>query len=109
MRGRQLTQSEVAAKAGVSQATVSRVLRRSPKRTGVAYQRVCTYIHQEQLAAGGDEPEDVFDAVRRIWDGSRRHALALAELIETSRRLWPELAERPEDRTSTAERSSERG
>src|ERR1019366_5651513 len=106
MRRRHLTQLDVATAAQVSQATVSRVLHRSPKRTGLAYRGLCIYI-QQQLEVDGDGPEDVFDAVRGIWDGSERHAAALSELIVASRRLWPELAGRPEDRTSTAQPNSD--
>jgi transcriptional regulator with XRE-family HTH domain len=107
MRRRQLTQSQVAKDAGVSQPTISRVLLRSPKRRGAAYRRLCIYI-QEQQQADKSAPEDVLDAVRRIWDGSESHAAALAELIEASKRLWPDLREPTEDRPSTAPSSSGR-
>ena len=105
MRRRHLTQAELASEAGVSQGTVSRVLRRTPKRTGRAYRRLCIYI-QEQQQVSGDDPADIIDAVRRVWDGSERHATALAELITVSRRLWPELAEGSEDSRSIAQTSS---
>jgi transcriptional regulator with XRE-family HTH domain len=103
MQVRQLTQADVAKEAEVSQATVSRVLQRVPQRSGAAYLRLCSYIQQQPTEDDG--PEDVFAAVRRIWDGSERHAAALTELIETSRRLWPDLAD-AEDRRSTAQHSS---
>jgi transcriptional regulator with XRE-family HTH domain len=100
MRVKHLTQADVAEGAGVSQATVSRVLRRSPRRSGAAYLRVCTYIQQQQLDAR-DTPTEVFAAVRRVWDGSERHAAALTQLIDASQRLWPDLAD-AEERPSTA-------
>lgn len=105
MRERQLTQGDVAAAADVSQATVSRVLRRAPQRSGAAYLRLCSYI-QAQAGSEDGAPGHVIAAVRRTWDGSERHAAALAELIDASSRLWPDLANR-EERPSTAQRGSE--
>jgi len=92
MEAKQLTQGDVARAAGVSQATVSRVLRRVPQRSGAAYLRLCSYI---QLEEGPPEwgPENVFAAALRIWDGSARHATALADLIEASGSLWPDMAD----------------
>lgn len=105
MRDRQLTQEDVAAAAGVSQATVSRALRRQPQRSGAAYLRLCSYI-QAQTVPDNGAPAHLIAAVRRTWDGSERHAAALAELIDASSRLWPDLAD-TEERSSTAPRSSE--
>lgn len=102
-----LTQADVALAAGVSQATVSRVLRRAPQRSGAAYLRLCSYIrkaHVEDL----DGPEAVGAAVRRVWDGSQRHAAALTKLIDASGHLWPGLTD-GEDRPSTTQPSCGRG
>lgn len=107
MEIRGLNQAEVAREAGVSQATVSRLLQRAPQRSGAAYLRLCSYIQQQRLELPR-EPDDVFAAVRRVWDGSDRHAAALTELIESSERLWPGLA-RAEAGESTARPTSERG
>jgi transcriptional regulator with XRE-family HTH domain len=92
MRDRQLTQGDVAAAAGVSQATVSRVLHRHPQRSGAAYLRLCSYIQAQAIPDDG-APAHLVAAVRRTWDGSERHAAALAELIDASSRLWPDLAD----------------
>lgn len=105
MRERQLTQDDVAAAAEVSQATVSRVLRRAPQRSGAAYLRLCSYIQAQTVPEDG-APDHVIAAVRRTWDGSERHATALAELIDASSRLWPDLAN-TEEQSSTAQRGSE--
>src|SRR5450759_2718162 len=91
MRDRQLTQTDVAQAANVSQANVSRTLRRQPQRSGAAYLRLCSYI-QVQTVPGDGAPAHLIAAVRRTWDGSERHAAALAELIQASGRLWPDLA-----------------
>lgn len=103
MSERGLTQHDVAIAAQVSQATVSRVLRRAPQRSGAAYLRLCSYIHAQSVVNDG-APEHVIAAVRRTWDGSDRHAEALAELIDASGRLWPDLSE---ERASTAQPNSE--
>lgn len=105
MRDRQLTQAQVAIAAKVSQATVSRMLRREPQRSGAAYLRLCSYIQQETVPDDDGLPH-VIAAVRRTWDGSERHAAALAELIDASGKLWPDLAD-SEGRPSTAQPSSE--
>lgn len=40
-------------------------------------------------------PQEVLDALRRIWDGSHEHAAALATLIRASGELWPDLSDKP--------------
>lgn len=105
MREQRLTQADIASAAMVSQATVSRVLRRAPQRSGAAYLRLCSYI-QSQTDLGDSAPAHVVAAVRRTWDGSERHAVALAELIDASSRLWPDLAD-TEERPSKMRHSSE--
>jgi transcriptional regulator with XRE-family HTH domain len=105
MREQGLTQEDVATAAMVSQATVSRTLRREPQRSGAAYLRLCSYI-QAQAERGHRAPADVIAAVQRTWDGSERHAAALAKLIDASSQLWPDMAD-TEKRPSTAQLSSE--
>lgn len=107
MRLEGLTQTDVAKAAGVSQSAVSRLLHRVPQRSGAAYLRLCSYIRQQHVP-DEDAPDDVLAAVREVWDGTEVHATALAELVKTSRRLWPELAD-AEDRRSTAQQHSEPG
>ncbi len=86
-----MSQRDVAEAAGISQASVSRVLRRKYQRSGKAYRRLFIYI-QEAEAAPVNEIPHVGDALRRTWDGTNDHAAALAELIDASVKLWPELA-----------------
>jgi len=104
MAARGLTQLDVANEASVSQATVSRMLRRQPQRSGAAYLRLCSYIQRQTMTAGApDAPAVAFEAVRRVWDGSERHAAALGELIDASGLLWPALdtSEGPRSRAQT--------
>jgi len=85
-----ISQSILAARAGVNQATVSRVLRRQPARRTAAYARLCSYM--QQYAAGTTASVNpALGAVRETWDGSEEHAAALARLILASRELWPGL------------------
>src|SRR4051794_9150169 len=92
MEERNMAQSEVAAAAGVSQSTVSRMLRREPQRSGAGYLRLCSWIRQ-QTVPDGSVPAPIIAALRETWDGSAGHAAALAALIEASARLWPGLAD----------------
>lgn len=91
MQSRGLTQQQVAEAAGVSQSSVSRMLKREPVRQSDAYGKLCTYIHQRAPSEGG-VPSAVLEAVWRVWDGTDDHAAALAELIDASGQLWPELS-----------------
>lgn len=96
MESRGLTQAQVANAAGVSQSSVSRLLKREPARQSDAYGKLCTYMHQ--WAPGDDGvPTAVLEAVWRVWDGSDDHAAALADLIDASGHLWPELSTRTSD------------
>lgn len=90
MRDRKMTQKDVAIAAGISQATVSRTLRRQPQRSGAAYLKLCSYIQNETVPDEG-APAPFIAALRRTWDGSDRHAAALAALIDASGQLWPGL------------------
>lgn len=89
-----LSQVEVAKRAEVSQSTVSRALKRSPARSSRAHARLCNYIQQETEKM--HVPEGLIDAIGRVWDGTVEHAEALRGLIESSQRLWPDLASEEE-------------
>lgn len=67
------------------------MLRREPIRQSGAYGKLCTFIHQRPLSEDG-VPTAVLEAVWRVWDGTDDHATALAELIDVSGQLWPELS-----------------
>ncbi len=85
-----ITQKELAKRAGVDQATVSRAARRLPRRRTTAHAKLCKYM--QLVAPTVSVPsEAIGDALRETWDGSDAHAAALAELIRASRELWPQL------------------
>ncbi len=85
-----ISQTALAKRVGVSQPTVSRVVKRLPVRRTSAYQRLFSYM-QQYSAVQAVSGNPVMDAVRDTWDGSEEHADALARLILTSRELWPGL------------------
>jgi transcriptional regulator with XRE-family HTH domain len=81
-----ITQAELARRAGVSQATVSRALRRQPIRHGRQRLRLFTFIQQSEGVSGARRVELAF---RRIWDGTDAHAAALARIIAACEGLEP--------------------
>ncbi len=87
-------QTVLAARAGVSQTTVSRVLRLQAIRSGQARVRLVAFMHKEGVTTS---PAAAQTALGLVWDGSDAHAEALAELIRASRELWPGLAEEEGD------------
>jgi hypothetical protein len=79
-------QTQIAKEAGVSQSAVSRILGSCPNRYGSAFKRLCKYagIQLEELPSRAGRrqlPAPLADAVRRAWDGSPRHAEALAKAL----------------------------
>lgn len=84
-----ISQTELAVRAGVSQATVSRALAKRPERSGKAWRKLCTFIHQLPAAAAGPGQGAVLQAFGRIWDGSEVHAEAIARVIDALEGLRP--------------------
>jgi hypothetical protein len=87
--GEGISQQELAQRAQVSQATVSRALARQPRRHTRAYWRLLRFIHEQSGVAS--PPPTVAAAVGSVWDGSREHEQALAALITASAELWPRM------------------
>ena len=88
-----LSQEELATKAGVSQSTVSRALRRFPKKHSQAVVKLCSYAGIElknDVSSTATGTKQVLKAFGEIWDGSDAHAAAIARIIEASRGLIPE-------------------
>lgn len=84
-----ISQASLARRAGVSQSTVSRAMRRTPAKQSAAHRQLVSYMQN----IGPLEPPPALDALRQIWDGSEAHAAALARLIFASGELWPLLGE----------------
>jgi hypothetical protein len=91
MEKRGLTQEELAEAAKVSQATVSRALKKPAQRAGTGRRKIFTYVENEyaaRTAEGG--PEGVVSAFNQIWDGSSAHAAAVVRIINALDGLRPQ-------------------
>jgi transcriptional regulator with XRE-family HTH domain len=84
-----ISQVELANRARVSQATVSRAQSGPPGQHGRAQAQLFRYI-QSQLSEE-TLPPTLTAAVSSAWDRTEEHAEALAALISASRQLWPGL------------------
>jgi transcriptional regulator with XRE-family HTH domain len=91
MRRRGLSEAAMACAAGVSQATVSRALRHSARRTGKARAKLFSYMHQELNREGlaHAEKSEVLKAFERVWGTSEAHAAAIAKVVGALDRLRP--------------------
>ena len=85
-----ISQGELARRAQVSQATVSRALVREPKRHARAQAQLMAFIHKHS-GLRTSPPTTVAAAVDDVWDGSDAHEKALAALILASAELWPSM------------------
>jgi Helix-turn-helix len=91
MEERSLTQEELAKAAEVSQAAVSRALKKPAQRAGRAHQKIFTYVENEYAAMTRDGgPEGVVSAFKQIWDGSPAHAAAVVRIINALDGLRPQ-------------------
>ena len=81
-----ITQGQIAEGVGASQSQVSRVLSGRGRRFSRLTEAVCDYVERN---VGGISKESVcqndelVDAIRETWDGSARHARALATVIRS--------------------------
>jgi hypothetical protein len=85
-----ISQVALASRAGVSQPTVSRAMKRTPGRRSRAHARLVAFIHK-QGRLPPPPPGAVAAAVDEVWDGTRAHEKALAALIAASGELWPKM------------------
>ena len=86
MRQHGLSQRDVADRAHVSQATVSRAMSGPTARLGRAKTKVFIYLQNT-----GPRAQEALDAVQQVWDGTPEHERALARLIAATADLWPRL------------------
>jgi transcriptional regulator with XRE-family HTH domain len=77
------SQSEIAKKAGISQSTVSRRLRKPPRRHSNATSKLCNYAVRNVLIAPDPEmKKGVQRAFDEVWEKSGAHAAAISKVIE---------------------------
>jgi transcriptional regulator with XRE-family HTH domain len=80
-----ITQAELARRAGVSQATVSRALGRANKKQSNAKARLFAYaglVNEDSTDSTDVGIKLVMKAFEQIWDGSDGDARAVAKMIE---------------------------
>ncbi len=87
---KEISQAELARRAGVSQPTVSRALAGEPKRHARGYAQLVSFI-QKQPGVPAPLPTSVAAALEEVWDGTDAHEKALASLIVASAELWPKM------------------
>lgn len=90
MRRKHLSQGDVAERAHISQATVSRALRGEVERQSDARTRLFNYIQEElKVEMISEGKTKVIEAFESIWDGSEAHATAIANIIKACDGLIP--------------------
>ena len=92
MKARGLNQGQIAKRARVSQASVSRALQGGAlHRRGRAHTKLFIYIQKENRRARAvhADRDQVLEAFDRIWDGSEAHAAAVAKVIDALDGLRP--------------------
>ena len=82
-RAQGLTQLELAQALGIEQSQVSRLLSGKVTRRTPAFIALCEFLAVTRTPAELPLPESIEGAVRAVWDGTTRHAAALATVIRT--------------------------
>ena len=101
MDSKGLSQVQIARAAGVSQATVSRALRRRAERRGAARNRLFTYVGIDEYSKPqqrDDAYKRIMAAFERIWDQSEDHANAIARVIDSLAHFRPKPRDDSEER-----------
>ena len=91
-RAHGLTQQSIAEAVGASQSQVSRVLSGQSIRSSRLFIEICNYVHsatRRSPARAVHDNAELMDALASTWDGSPRHASALAEVIRSLGVLHP--------------------
>lgn len=81
-----LTQSQYAKACGVSQSTISRLLRNGEQRQNDTemLKKICNYANCDLYKKQSIEPqsnEHLMKALSEVWDGTEQHAKVLAKMI----------------------------
>lgn len=87
-----ISQNELAKALKVSQSQISRVLSGQAKRVTPIMHRVCNFLMGSLSITSVDrvrENRELLEAIAFAWDGSPRHAEALATVIRSLRVLAP--------------------
>lgn len=87
-----IKQRELASRAGVSQATVSRALSGKALRHGAARQRLFTLVDIDESQRARERVIAAFD---KIWDHSDVHADAITQVIDALGAFGSPLKEKP--------------
>ena len=92
-----LNQVSIATAIGRSQSQVSRALSGQSKLRSRVFDQICKYVSQVEASRtlGQEIPGDLSAAVASVWDGTPRHAEALALVIRSLGALTPPSATPP--------------
>lgn len=93
MRHNQMSQSEVAEKADVDQATVSRFLKKPPQRVTSASKRLCNYAEAMLSDVDPESKQSAHRAFDECWDKSAAHARTISKIIDAFVEFCHEAAE----------------
>lgn len=80
-----LTQEQIASAIGASQSQVSRILAGASLRRSKLFSDVCEYVYSHAKPGRQSKviAQDLQDAVAQVWDGTPKHAHALALVIRS--------------------------
>ncbi|MEN3113199.1 hypothetical protein ACFONG_15115 [Uliginosibacterium paludis] len=81
-----MSQTQIAACLGASQAQISRILRGHNLRPSRLFEEVCLLAERQSLGVTAEavcQNEELIEALRETWDGTAVHARALATVIRS--------------------------
>jgi transcriptional regulator with XRE-family HTH domain len=103
-----LSQQDIAFALGASQSQVSRILSGKSTRRSRLFDDVCIYAYeaekksQHRMKPSASSCTTLLDAIDAVWDGTERHAKALAVVIRSLGSLNQNEAPRSGTRTARA-------